>query len=414
MAKLKTKPDLRFAEFDGEWREQKIGEIAEISSASRVHKNEWTDSGVPFFRSSDVVSAFKGTENQKAFISYSLFEALAKRSGKVQKGDVLITGGGSVGVPYLIKDNSPLYFKDADLIWIKKTKNLHGKFLFAYFTAPYFRSYVLSISHVGTISHYTIEQVKDTPILLPKINEQKKLGALFKNLDTLITLHQRKYDKTISIKKAMLDKMFPREGESKPEIRFAEFTGAWEQRSLEELVDFSKGRGYTKGDLKESGTPIILYGRLYTKYETEIYGVDTFVLEKENSVFSKGNEILVPASGETAEDISRAAVVKTAGIILGGDLNILKPKADIEPTFLAITISNGIHQKELSRRAQGKSVVHIHNSDLQMIVLTLPKLEEQRKISTVFRNLDNLLSLHQRELTKLKNIKKALLEKMFV
>ena len=161
----------------------------------------------------------------------------------------------------------------------------------------------------------------------------------------------------------------------KPEIRFAGFTDAWEQRKLGDLAEFSKGSGYSKGDLCEVGTPIILYGRLYTKYETVISEVDTFVTERENSVFSKGGEVIVPASGETAEDISRAAVVENAGIILGGDLNVLKAKPELDPAFLAITISNGTQQKELSKRAQGKSVVHLHNSDLQEGWLRYPQLD---------------------------------------
>ena len=198
-----------------------------------------------------------------------------------------------------------------------------------------------------------------------------------------------------------------------PTIRFTDFTDAWEQRKLSELAEFSKGQGYSKGDLCESGTPIILYGRLYTKYETVISKVDTFVTEKVKSVFSKGGEVIVPSSGETAEDISRASVVENAGIILGGDLNVLKPKPEIAPAFLAITISNGTQQKELSKRAQGKSVVHIHNSDLQEVMLVYPKLNEQQKICSLFGAFDNLITLHQREYDKTVNVKKAMLEKMF-
>lgn len=182
-----------------------------------------------------------------------------------------------------------------------------------------------------------------------------------------------------------------------PAIRFKGFTDAWEQRKLSELAEFSKGQGYSKADLREVGAPIILYGRLYTKFETVISKVDTFVTEKENSIFSKGGEVIVPASGETAEDISRASVVENAGIILGGDLNILKPMPEIAPAFLAITISNRTQQKELSKRAQGKSVVHIHNYDLQEVLLVYPKLEEQKRICELFRSLDNLIALHQRK-----------------
>jgi type I restriction enzyme S subunit len=111
------------------------------------------------------------------------------------------------------------------------------------------------------------------------------------------------------------------------------------------LADFSKGHGYSKGDLQEFGTPIILYGRLYMKYETAISEIDSFVFAKEKSVFSRGNEVIVPASGEAAEDIARVSIVKNAGIILGGDLNILQPKPVIDPVFLAMTISSGEQQK---------------------------------------------------------------------
>lgn len=407
-------PAIRFAGFTDDWEERKLGDLVEVSSASRVHKHEWTTSGVPFFRSSDVVSAFKGVANERAFISQKLFEELATRSGKVQEGDVLITGGGSIGIPYKVPSNAPLYFKDADLLWLKQSGKLDGDFLYTFFTAPIFRTYVKSISHIGTIAHYTIEQVKETPILLPQIVEQSKIGTLFFNIDRLINLHQREHDKTVNIKKALLEKMLPKDGEDKPEIRFAGFTDAWEQRKLGDIASFSKGQGYSKGDLQEEGTPIILYGRLYTKYETVISSVDTFVHAKENSVYSRGNEVIVPASGETAEDIARAAVVEDAGILLGGDLNILHPHPIINPVFLALTISNGERQKDLSKRAQGKSVVHIHNSDLQEVILAYPSLDEQNKIGPLFRNFDRLLALHKRELTKLQNIKKALLEKMFV
>ena len=182
-----------------------------------------------------------------------------------------------------------------------------------------------------------------------------------------------------------------------PQIRFAGFTDAWEQRELRTAATFSKGSSYSKNDLKENGTPIILYGRLYTKYETVISEVDTFVDVQPNSVYSTGHEVIVPASGETAEDISRASFVAKSGILLGGDLNIIVPDDYINPVFLALTISNGNQQKELSKRAQGKSVVHIHNSDLENVVLLYPKYEEQEKIGEYFSKLDTLITLHQRE-----------------
>ena len=199
----------------------------------------------------------------------------------------------------------------------------------------------------------------------------------------------------------------------KPGIRFKGFTDDWEQRKLGDVAEFSKGSGYSKGDLVEYGTPIILYGRLYTNYETRISDVDTFVEAKVGSVYSKGGEVIVPASGETAEDIARAATVDKSGILLGGDLNIVMPNKDINSSFLAISISSGNPQRELAKKAQGKSVVHIHNEEIKNLVLPFPIKDEQNKIASYFCQLDNLITLHQRKYDKLVMSKKSMLEKMF-
>ena len=232
---------------------------------------------------------------------------------------------------------------------------------------------------------------------VPSYEEQKNISTYFDMFDNLITLQQRKYDKLVNVKKSMLEKMFPREGAKVPEIRFEGFTDDWEQRKLGDMVSFSKGSGYSKGDLKEDGTPIILYGRLYTKYETIISEVDTFVDEKKGSDFSKGGEVIVPASGETAEDISIASVVEKSGVLLGGDLNIITPPDEMDSAFLAISISNGKPHNDMAKMAQGKSVVHLHNTDLEKIDLPYPSHDEQRRISGFFSDLDNLITLQQRE-----------------
>ena len=200
-----------------------------------------------------------------------------------------------------------------------------------------------------------------------------------------------------------------------PKRRFKQFlnTPSWEQRKLGEIATFSKGNGYSKSDLVSDGNPIILYGRLYTNYETTIKNIDTFAGIKDKSVISQGGEVIVPESGESAEDISRAAVVENQGIIIGGDLNVIKVQELIDPTFLALTISNGEQQKELSKRAQGKSVVHLHNSDLKGVDLIFPIIKEQKEISSFFEKLDDVITLHQRKLNKLEKLKKAYLEELF-
>lgn len=198
-----------------------------------------------------------------------------------------------------------------------------------------------------------------------------------------------------------------------PAIRFKGFDGSWQQDVLGNMASFAKGQGYSKSDLCDIGTPIILYGRLYTNYQTGIYEVNTFAQEKYGSVKSKGNEVIVPASGETAEDIARASAVLKSDIVLGGDLNIIYPNENLNPYFLSLTLSNGKPQRELARKAQGKSVVHVRNSDLQSLDVSHPKVNEQKKISCFFERIDISLEYHQDRLDKLNNLKQAMLQKMF-
>lgn len=251
-------------------------------------------------------------------------------------------------------------------------------------------------------------------IMVPSLDEQRKIGKYLDDLDNLITLHQRKCEETKSLKKYMLQKMFPENGNCVPKIRFSGFADAWEQRKLDNVAEFSKGRGYSKGDLIELGTPIILYGRLYTNYETSISDVDTYVEAKDGSVYSRGGEVIVPASGESAEDIARAATVDKSGILLGGDLNVVMPNEDINSGFLAISISNGNPQRELAKRAQGKSVVHIHNEEIRNLRVPFPIKVEQNKIVEYFFNLDHLITLHQHKCDELQKLKKFMLQNMFV
>ena len=141
--------------------------------------------------------------------------------------------------------------------------------------------------------------------------------------------------------------------------------------------------------------------------------MDTYVCAKSGSVYSRGGEVIVPASGETSEDISIASVVEKPGFLLGGDLNIITPPIQLDSVFLAISISSGKPHNDMAKMAQGKSVVHLHNFDLEKIDLLFPKHDEQVRISSCIRGIDHLITLHQRKLDKLINVKKSMLEKMF-
>ena len=279
----------------------------------------------------------------------------------------------------------------------KTSDDVDDRLLWHWFKSPDFQKLIFQLQEGGVRLYFYYDKLCMGTVSLPSLEEQRKIGQFFDSLDTLITLHQRKYEKLLNIKKSMLDKMFPQNGVSVPEIRFKGFTDPWEQRKLGEIAVFSKGVGYSKNDLCEEGTPIILYGRLYTKYETCIFDVDTFVKEKAGGVYSKGGEVIVPASGETAEDISIASVVVKPGILLGGDLNIVSPTAEYDSAFLALTISSGATHKYLSSLAQGKSVVHLHNADIQSVSAKFPTKREQEKIHLLFGKIDTLITLHQRE-----------------
>ena len=198
-----------------------------------------------------------------------------------------------------------------------------------------------------------------------------------------------------------------------PIVRFRAFSEPWFQNQLSEVAEFSKGRGYSKKAIQPQGTPIILYGRLYTKYESVISNIDTYANMEKNSVISEGGEVIIPASGESAAEISRASCVTDGGVILGGDINIVKPHENLDPSFIAITLSNGSQQRELSKRAQGKSVVHLHNSDLKAVKLFYPSYEEQSAIGSLFRTLDDLLASYKDNLANYQSLKATMLSKMF-
>ena len=170
---------------DVEWKT--IGEITRIFSASRVHRNEWTSEGVPFFRSSDVISTFNGVDNSRgrAYISFELYEELAAKSGKIHNDDILITGGGTIGIPYIVPNDDPLYFKDADLLCIQQSSQVNSRFLYHYFLSTKFRKYLGNITHDATIAHYTISQISTTPIPVPPLVVQEHIVSLLDRFDIL-------------------------------------------------------------------------------------------------------------------------------------------------------------------------------------------------------------------------------------
>lgn len=185
------------------WKEIRIGELTKVFSCPRVFKDQWQDSGVPFWRSSDVMSYHNGVVNPRGevFISESLYEELSSKSEKIKEGDVLVTGGGSIGIPYLKRDDSHLFVKDADLICIQKCSMIIPKFLYHYLLSTDFKLYLKKITHDATIAHYTINQIKDTPVPLPSISEQNRIVSILDtfeasvaNLEQQLAQREKQYE----------------------------------------------------------------------------------------------------------------------------------------------------------------------------------------------------------------------------
>lgn len=242
----------------------------------------------------------------------------------------------------------------------------------------------------------------------PSKEEQKKIGDLFKNLDETIGLYQTKHEKIIQLRESFLEKMFPKKGDLKPEIRIAGFEENWIEKSLDEIVDFSKGNGLSWNEVVESGeNKCILYGNLFTHYTTVIKDVIFFTDKcKEKMTLSKDGDVLIPSSSTTPRGIEKATCIQEDGVVLGGDINILRPKSSVLGSFLAFNINS--NSPKFIPLIKGTTIKHLYNSDLKNIVLLIPKKsKEQYKISEFLKNIDNLVDKYLYQINKLKNIKKS-------
>ena len=410
-------PKIRFKGYSEDWEQRKLGEITELKSASRVHKDEWTSNGVPFYRSSDVMAAINGTENEKAFISEELYEKLSKVSGKLEEGDILVTGGGSVGNPYIVPDNKPLYTKDADLLWIKNKGKFHPYFLYEFFFSPTFRNYLGSISHVGTIAHYTITQLSETPICLPSFEEQKEVGEYFQSLDHLITLHQRKCEQTQKLKKYMLQKMFPQDKTNVPKIRFDGFTDAWEQRKLGEITELKSASRVHKDEWTSNGVPFYRSSDVMAAIngtENEKAFISEELYEKLSKVSGKLEEgdILVTGGGSVGNPYivpdNKPLYTKDA------DLLWIKNKGKFHPYFLYEFFFSPTFRNYLGSISHVGTIAHYTITQLSETPICLPSFEEQKEVGEYFQSLDHLITLHQQKCDQLQSIKKYMLQNMFV
>ena len=408
MTKKSDAPAIRFKGFSDAWEQRKLGDMMNVTSVKRIHQSDWTDSGVRFLRARDIVAAAKNEEpDDYLYISKEKYEEYSALSGKVGVSDLLVTGVGTIGVPYLVRNLEPLYFKDGNIIWFQNSDKIDGKFLFYSFSAEQIQGFINESAGIGTVGTYTIESGKKTPISLPNQIEQAKVGELFQQLDNLITLHQRKFEKLTNVKKSMLEKMFPQNGSSYPEIRFKGFTDPWEQRKAKELFVSTADKGYPE-------LPVLSATQDRGMIRRDENSINIFHDKKNEAGYKRvlpGQFVIHLRSFQGGFAHSAIEGITSPAYTVFG---FSEPeKHDSEYWKYVFTSKSFIQRLETVTYGirDGRSISY---EEFLTLGFVYPSKAEQTAIARYLDKLSDLITLHQRELEKLQNIKKSMLEKMFV
>jgi len=258
------------------------------------------------------------------------------------------------------------------------------------------------------------KQFSDILLPVPSHKEQAKIAACLSSLDELITAQNQKLEAFKKYKKGLMQQLFPEEGETVPKLRFSEFVDSWEWESkkLGNIASFFKGKGISKADVVNDGKLLcIRYGELYTYYNEVIENiVSSTNISVEQLVLSNTNDVIIPASGETHNDIATASCVKKSGVALGGDLNIIRSNND--GIFLSYYL-NSVKKYEIAQMAQGISVIHLYASQLKTLNIKVPSLVEQTKIADCLSSLDERITAQAKKIEALKTHKKGLMQQLF-
>ena len=401
MSEKKNVPKLRFPEFTEPWEQRKFSDVGSVAMCKRIFKEQTSDEGeVPFYK----IGTFGGVPD--AFISRKLFDEYKTKYPYPNKGDILISASGSIGrtVEFTGKDE---YFQDSNIVWLKHGDEIDNSFLKVLYS-------VVEWSCEGsTIKRLYNDNFLKTNFMLPKIDEQIKLGAYFSSLDHLITLHQRKLKHVKMMKKSMLQKMFPKKNQLYPEVRFPEFTDAWEQRKLGELAEIVGG-----------GTPSTSVDSYWDGdidwYAPAEIGEQIYLESSQRKIteegLTKSSAKILPIG--TVLFTSRAGIGKTAILLKEGCTNqgfqsIVPNKEKLDSYFIFT------RSEELKRYGEtvgaGSTFVEVSGKQMANMELMMPKtMPEQQQIGEYFANLDHLITLHQRELDHLQLLKKGMLQQMFI
>ena len=386
MCEYNNVPKIRFKGFTDVWEQRKFGDYGTVSMCKRIFKNETSDSGdIPFYK----IGTFGGKAD--AFISNDKYEYYKSKFSYPNKGDILLSASGTIGriVEYT---GEKAYFQDSNIVWLNHNEDIKNVFLKVLYPTVKWDGIEGS-----TIKRLYNSNFLNTCINIPNTLEQDKIGELFANLDNLITLHQRKCDTLVNAKKSLLEKMFPKNSSNIPEIRFKEFTDVWEQRKLEEISNrFDNLRVPVSANEREKGT-------------TPYYGANG-IQDYVKGFTHNGEYVLIAEDG--ANDLKNYPVKYVNGLFWANNhVHVVQGKEGIcDNKYLKYCFTKTNIESLLVGGGRAKL-----NANIMMgIELTVPSFKEQVELGRMFYELDNLITLHQRKLEKLKNIKKSMLDKMFV
>ena len=405
MTKITDIPAIRFNGFSDTWEQRKVTEIGKIYiGLVTTMTKHYTDEGTLLIRNSDIKDGKFEFGDNPIYLEKTFAEKNETRMHQI--GDVITVHTGDVGTSAVITENEAKSIGFATIVTRPNPKIIDSNYLCSFLNTDKHKKWAVSISTGDGRTNYNLGDYFELVVPVPSIAEQKKIASYIQKLNRLITLHQRKYDKLTNVKKSMLEKMFPQNGSNVPEIRFKGFTEAWEQRKLGEIGSVSMCRRIFKEQTSENGEiPFYKIGTFGGEADAFI-SRELFEEYKAKYQYPKKGDILISASGSIGR-----TVVFTGKNEYFQDSNIVWLNHDkhLDNSFLKCFYSivkwAGI---------EGSTIKRLYNDNILNTAITLPSVEEQQKIGAYFENLDNLITLHQRELEKLKNLKKACLEKMFV
>ena len=389
MAEKSKKPAIRFAGFTEAWEQRKLGDICDVRDGTH-DSPRYVNSGHPFITSKNIKEGFINYEDVQ-YISDDDFNEINKRS-KVSVNDILMGMIGTIGNIALIREVPDFAIKNVALI--KDINKVSCHYLYHALQSKGVTNQLSENLDGGTQKFIALNKIRELAIPFTCKSEQNKIGAYMDNIDNLITLHQRKYDKLVNVKKAMLEKMFPKDGADVPEIRFKGFTEAWEQRKLgDETIEMLAGGDIDKDKVVENGE--------YPIYANALVN-DGIVGYYDDYYRVKAPAVSVTGRGDVGH--AQARMTDFTPVV-----RLLAIRSDHDCYFL----ENAINTQRIIIESTG--VPQLTVPQLSSYDIFFPrKLEEEQKIGVYFHSIDNLITLHQRKLEKLKNLKKACLEKMFV